>query len=79
MLDEVENKKYYIEDCNVYMFNEWDLHGTDPEDYEDFTLRIDGKFKLEFSETIGLEKGITWSADYTSGNKIKRIKIYDPE
>ena len=79
MFDEVENKKYYVQDCNVYMFNEWDLHGTDPEDYEDFTLRIDGKFKSEFAETIGLKRGITWSAEYATGKKLEGIKVYDPE
>lgn len=79
MFDEVENKKYYIQDCNVYMFNEWDLHGTDPEDYEDFTLRIDGKFTLEFAEAVGLKNGVTWSSNYSSGVKLQSIKVYDPE
>lgn len=79
MFDEVENKKYHIQDCVAYMFNEWDLHGTDPEDYEDFTLRIDGKFKPEFSKTVGLTDGITWSEKYASGEKLKEIKTYEPE
>jgi hypothetical protein len=79
MFDEVKNKKYYIQDCNVYMFNEWDLHGTDPEDYKDFTLRIDGKFKLEFAEAAGLKDGITWSSNYSSGKKVEGIKVYDPK
>jgi hypothetical protein len=79
MFDEIENKKYYIQDCNVYMFNEWDLHGTDPEDYDDFTLRIDGKFKPEFAEAAGLKDGITWSSSYNSGKKLEGIKVYDPK
>jgi hypothetical protein len=77
MFDEIENKKYYVQDCITYMFNEWDPHGADPEDYDDFTLRIDGKFKPYLSDAIGLKNELTWSAEYPSGEKLKNIKVYE--
>lgn len=54
--DEVKQEKHYV-NTRAFMFNECDLHGSDLEDDEHYTLRIDGVFNDDFVSRSGLANG----------------------
>lgn len=62
-------KKYLDPDCNMYMFNEADMHGVDAEPEPRFMLRVEGVFNDEFGQKLGLIKhgdyyeSFDWSYD----------------
>lgn len=55
--DTINDVKEYLDDSQIYIFNNRDYHGVDPEDEFNYTLRVDGIFTDDFSNIIGLENG----------------------
>jgi hypothetical protein len=76
--DEVSKEKIYVK-SQAYVFNSQDLHGVDAENDEQVTLRIFGTFKPEICEMLDLKEGFIWHPKYPSSEKIKDIKIYEPD
>ncbi|MEK9700127.1 MAG: hypothetical protein VW270_30380 [Candidatus Poseidoniales archaeon] len=56
-----KNKIYLDPSARSYFFNNRDFHGVDPEPGFRYTLRVDGKFKPELCEQLGLVDGMTWT------------------
>jgi hypothetical protein len=42
-------------------------------------VRIDGLFKPEVCKKLGLVDEYVWKPDYFSGQKLKKIKVFEPE
>jgi len=76
--DEVKQKKIYY-NTQAYFFNSIDCHGVDAGKDEVYTLRIDGTFTDEVCKKLGLDDGYVWQPDYFTSQKIKKIKIFEPE
>jgi hypothetical protein len=76
--DEVKQKKIYY-NTPVYFFNSIDCHGVDAGGDEVYTVRIDGLFKPEVCKKLGLVDEYVWKPDYFSGQKLKKIKVFEPE
>ena len=76
--DEVTKEKFY-HSTKAYCFNISDNHGVDSENTHECTIRIDGTFKPEICEALGLTNGAIWCKDYPTFNKFKNIQIYEPE
>ena len=76
--DEVTKTKIH-HNTKAYCFNITDNHGVDAEHTKEFTVRIDGTFKPEICEALGLTNGAIWCKDYPTFNKFKNIQIYEPE
>lgn len=56
--DEIKKEKIYLNPkCRAYFFNNRDYHGLDAEPQMRYTLRVDGTFKKEISEKLGLKDG----------------------
>lgn len=65
MYDSHTNIKHYKKQNSLsYFFNEFDLHGADNTFREGLTLRVDGVFKDDFAESIGLVNGVTFDWAY---------------
>jgi len=76
--DEVKQKKIFY-NTPAYFFNSIDCHGVDATDDEVYTLRIDGTFTPEVCKKLGFVDGYVWKPDYFTSQKIKKIKIFEPE
>ena len=76
--DEVTKTKIY-HNTRAYCFNVQDNHGVDAQDTAEFTIRIDGIFKPEICEALGLVNGAIWCKDYPTYSKLRNIQIYEPE
>ena len=56
--DEKNKLKHYLpKTCKSYFFNNRDYHGVDAEPKFRYTLRVDGTFKSQIAESIGLSDG----------------------
>ena len=56
--DEIKKEKFYLDPmCRAYFFNSRDYHGVDAETEFRYTLRVDGTFKKNMSEQLGLIDG----------------------
>jgi hypothetical protein len=75
--DEVTKTKFY-HNTQAYCFNIQDNHGVDAQVTAEFTVRIDGIFKSEICESLGLVNGAIWCKDYPTYSKLKNIQIYEP-
>ena len=60
-----------------FIFNELDLHGSDPEDEPTYILRIDGQFEDEICRHLGFHKNFVWHENYYNNDDEKLIKIHD--
>jgi len=78
VFDETTGEKFYF-NTQAYCFNVEDNHGVDAEDEDRYTIRIDGVFKPEISQSLGLKNGQIWSPEYPSAEKLKSIKIFEPD
>lgn len=78
VFDETTGKKFYF-GTQAYCFNVADNHGVDAEPDNRFTIRVDGVFKPEISQALGLKNGQIWSPEYPSAAKLKNIKIFEPD
>jgi hypothetical protein len=76
--DEVKQEKIYY-NTQAYFFNSTDCHGVDASDDEVYTVRIDGTFKSEVCKKLGLVDGYVWKPEYFTGQKLKKIKVFEPE
>ena len=76
--DEVKKEKIYY-NTQAYFFNSTDCHGVDASDDEVYTIRIDGTFTPEVCKKLGLDDGYVWKPEYFTGQKLKKIKIFEPE
>jgi len=64
----MKQKIYLDQSAKSYFFNNRDYHGVDAEPVFRYTLRIDGTFKDEVCEELGLINGYTWKWDYEKNN-----------
>jgi hypothetical protein len=56
--DEIKKEKIYLDEkCRAYFFNNRDYHGVDAEPEFRYTLRVDGTFKKNISDQLGLIDG----------------------
>lgn len=78
VFDEVTKERVYVNGTRAYTFNDVDLHGVDAEDYDAYTVRVDGVFTDEFCKEQGFVDGVTWGPDSTSYSKLDSIKVYEP-
>lgn len=78
IFDEVTREKVYVNNTRAYTFNDVDMHGVDAEDYDAYTVRVDGVFTDEFCKEQGFTNGYTWSPLSTSYTKLDSIKVYEP-
>jgi hypothetical protein len=76
--DEVKQEKIYY-NTQSYFFNSTDCHGVDAGNEEVYTMRIDGTFTPEVCKKLGFDDGYIWKPDYFTGQKLKKIKIFEPE
>lgn len=76
--DEIKKEKIYVK-SRAFIFNSQDLHGVDAETTDEITLRIYGTFQQWVAELYGFKNGYLWNLDYPSAEKIKDIKIYEPD
>ena len=83
LYDAITKEKVYLDnDCCMYMFNESDLHGVDPETDVRYMLRVEGLFNDDFATEIGLRKHTDYFESFDwSYNKpqqtLSQIKIYE--
>lgn len=76
--DEITKEKIYTT-SRAYMFNECDCHGVDVEYEQHFTVRIDGEFQDWLQQELKFKNGQVFSEEYDSVNKLKNLKIINPE
>ncbi len=76
--DEAAKEKIYHK-TPAYCFNISDNHGVDATDYDAFTIRMDGVFKPEICQALGLVEGRIWHPSYKSSMKIRDIQIFEPD
>jgi hypothetical protein len=79
LFDEKTREKVYVNNTRAYTFNDVDMHGLDAEDYDAYTVRVDGVFTDEFCEAQGFSNGYTWGPLSTSYSKLNDMKVYDPD
>ena len=60
-----KSKKYLPADSKSYFFNEIDAHGLDAETASHYTLRVEGRFKKDFRNLIGLNENDVFNWDYS--------------
>jgi hypothetical protein len=78
VFDETTGEKFYF-NTQAYCFNVGDNHGVDAQDQDRYTIRVDGVFKPAISKALGLKNGDIWRPDYPSAEKLKNIKIFEPD
>lgn len=76
--DEKTKEKIYHR-TRAYCFNVTDCHGVDATDDNVYTIRIDGIFKPDVCEAMGLYKDFIWMPQYKSAEKIQDIQIFEPD
>lgn len=77
--DEVTKERFYANGMRAYTFNDLDCHGVDAEDYDAYTVRVDGVFTDKFCQEQGFVNGATWGPYSASYSKLANLKIYEPE
>lgn len=78
LFDEKTKSKVYVKGMRSYTFNDVDMHGVDAEDYDAYTVRVDGIYTDEFCKEQGFVDGLTWGAYSHSYSKLGSIKVYEP-